>query len=734
MANNNYNPIKHVKFSDIDYFQPPSHPGGSSKPHKNVTDEFRNELLESIQKLSNVPEFQEKTTIAVVELENKATAKSHRPTSIFNDRTCPFFGDIGYAKHLIEITPNGLSALKEKISKGKSKAAIKDISAIKSIKNYEVCINVDQAENALSVRLFRFNSIEQNQRLDHDFELFLKKFDCEWAKHSSNLVRLYRVSGNTKLILQSLPQFAGVQSVISSKCIQLKPMVKAQLGINPPTMLPPIPNEYYPVVAVVDSGISDCPSILPWITGRTSCIANNYKNNEHGTFVGGLITNSFNLNNSDERFPTCQSKIFSVEVLGNDGGDLYSIIQAMYDVAEINPQIKVWNLSLGGSAPVSKHEISTMALMLDEFQDKFNGLCVIAAGNFEEGIRGWPPTEELNDGISTPGDSVRALTVGSVAHIDGFVKNSEPSHFSRKGPVSNYVQKPEIVHFGGNIMINNGQPVTLGINSIDANGNAHHDIGTSFSTPIISSVAANLFDKIGDRATSSLIKALIIHNANLHNNIDDKYKPYYGWGKPQGCNDILSVKDYESTMVFEGKAQKSFEIEKLPFPIPECLRTTDGKVRAEFFITLVYHPELAPQKAFEYCQMDINVGFGKIERTETVKNGEIIEKYEFRSQVPLQNEQHLFETDLVKNGDKWSPVKVYKKRFPRGVDIKDWRLRVSVMDRDGYEAQGVLIPFSIILTLRDIDKEKPVYNEMSQLMDQYNWEVSDLVVENKLQL
>jgi serine protease AprX len=175
-------------------------------------------------------------------------------------------------------------------------------------------------------------------------------------------------------------------------------------------------------------------------------------------------------------------------------------------------------------------------------------------------------------------------------------------------------------------------------------------------------------------------------------------------------------------MVFEGIAQKSFEIEKLPFPIPECLRTHEGKVRAEFFITLVYHPELDPQKAFEYCQMDINVGFGKIE------NGK------FKSQVPLQNEEHLFESDLVKNGDKWSPIKVYKKRFPDGVNIENWKLRVSVMDREGYEAQGVLIPFSIVLTLRDIDKEQPVYNEMSILMDQYNWEVSDLVIDSQIQV
>ncbi len=57
-----------------------------------------------------------------------------------------------------------------------------------------------------------------------------------------------------------------------------------------------------------------------------------------------------------------------------------------------------------------------------------------------------------------------------------------------------------------------------------------------------------------------------------------------------------------------------------------------------------------------------------------------------------------------------------------------------VLDRDGYEAEGVMIPFSIVLTIRDIDKEQPVYNEMAQLMDQQNWEVSNLVVDTQIQV
>jgi serine protease AprX len=95
---------------------------------------------------------------------------------------------------------------------------------------------------------------------------------------------------------------------------------------------------------------------------------------------------------------------------------------------------------------------------------------------------------------------------------------------------------------------------------------------------------------------------------------------------------------------------------------------------------------------------------------------------------------HEYEADLVKSGDKWSPIKVYQSRFPSGVEADNWKLQVKVLGRDGYDAQGILIPFTIVLTIRDVDKEQPVYNEMSILMDNYNWEVSDLVIDNQIRV
>ncbi|MDN3696986.1 S8 family peptidase [Vibrio cortegadensis] len=725
------NPIKHVEFSMEDYVRPKVIPGGKNDPLKNVTEEFRKCLLESLGDVKDQLRLGKSNIgldvcTAIVELEDNATAKSHRPTDIFNEKTCPFFGDAGYGRMLIQVSSDGLEHLKHKILHIKTKGGIKALSAVKSISNYKAPIEQPpEANAAVIVRLFRYSDPFLNQQIDEHFEQTLSKLGCEWQKHRSQSVRLYKVNSNTESLIAKASSLTIIQSAVISNSIAIQPMTSNGIETEHAEISPPDPQVNYPIVGVVDSGVSsNCKPLSQWVVSHNRKVPEPFRDLNHGTFVSGMLSNS-HLYNQDPRFPKCQSKIASVEVLGNNIGDIYDIVNAMYETAETHPEIKVWNLSLGSPEATSMYEISAMALMLDEFQEKYNCLCVIAAGNYVEKMRQWPPSEKLNDGVSSPGDSLRGLTVGSIAHVDGYVKNEEPSPFSRKGPVSNYVQKPDVVHFGGNMLNVGGTAIPLGVNSVCPNGLKRNDIGTSYATPIISNIAANLFHHLGQRATPNLVKALIIHNANmgLPSNFEDEHRPYYGWGIPSDLSTILEVNDYETTLAFEGHAQKSFEVEKLPFPIPDCLRTKDGKVRGEFFITLVYQPELDANQAFEYCQVDVKVGFG-----------EIGEDGSFNSKVPPKKDAHLYEEDLVKNGDKWSPVKVYQKRFPRGVDIENWRLRVKILGRDGYEAEGVQVPFTILLTIRDIDKEKPVYNEMVNLMDAYNWKVSDLTIDNRIKV
>jgi len=724
----NKNPIKHIKFSTKDYFQPKPPRGGKTTYHKDVTPEFIQEIIHSIDVVAD--DLQEKNNnskiacaAVVVELENTAISKSNRPNTVFNDKTCPFFGDVGFSKFLIKATPIGLKALKERILSSKSDSVLAAISTIKSISTFKPRITIDGNSTFYTIRLLRFDDYHTNQRIDREFEEYLNKFSIQWEKFDSEVVCLYRVQLHSDSVNELCKQSVFVQSITSNKAVTEICKQNYDIGSTGVFMSHPEDGDY-PVVGIVDTGVSPfCEPLTPWVCGHLDLVPDTYKEYNHGTFVAGLISNASLLNNSIDDFPKSQAKIFSIEAIGSNGGDLYEIIQALYTVAKNNPNIRVWNLSLGDESPVDITCISEFALLLDEFQDRNNCLCIVSSGNYlSEDCRSWPPVQELDDRVCSPGDSIRALTVGSVAHKDGFVSVGEPSSFSRKGPVSNFVQKPEIVHFGGNLHLDGSHSPEMAICSVGPDGKAAHDIGTSFSAPLVSTIAANLFHQLGERATPSLIKGLLIHSANLKGCTPKEYKEYYGWGVPADVDDILAVSDYETTLVMEGVAKKSFEIEKLPFPIPECLRTDDGKVRAEFFITLAYCPDLDPKKSFEYCQIDLNVGLGKIEGGK------------FNSKVPLQSSTPKYEKDMTKSGDKWSPIKVYHKVFPKGTDIENWKLRLAVLNRDGYEAEGVEIPFSLIVTIRDIDREQPVYNEMSRLMEQYNWEVSDLVIDTRIKL
>lgn len=87
------NPIKHVEFSAEDYYQPDVNGGGSNAPLKKVSDDFREELVSSLTSIKkSLSSSNLDVCTAVVELEDNAIAKSHRPTDIFNERTCPFLG------------------------------------------------------------------------------------------------------------------------------------------------------------------------------------------------------------------------------------------------------------------------------------------------------------------------------------------------------------------------------------------------------------------------------------------------------------------------------------------------------------------------------------------------------------------------------------------------------------------------------------------------------------------
>lgn len=219
------------------------------------------------------------------------------------------------------------------------------------------------------------------------------------------------------------------------------------------------------------------------------------------------------------------------------------------------------------------------------------------------------------DRIIAPADSMRAVTVGSIALKDShssLVKKNEPSPFSRRGPGANFSIKPDLVDYGGNLS-NCHTFYGLGVKGLNPVGEIVERVGTSYSNPRIVNKFASIVDDLVE-PDLLLAKAILIHSARLQSRdlFDRKHEnlQYYGFGMPEtDPEDILLCSDDEITLVFKQKISQGTYLELIDFPYPRSL-IKEGKYYGEIGMTLAYTPILNEQFGNEYCQVNIDASFG----------------------------------------------------------------------------------------------------------------------------
>ena len=250
-------------------------------------------------------------------------------------------------------------------------------------------------------------------------------------------------------------------------------------------------------------------------------------------------------------------------------------------------------------------------------------LFVVAAGNYE-GLprRSWPVVATgLADRLSSPGDSVRALTIGALTHLENaasLVRTGEPAGYSRRGPGPVFTPKPDIVHIGGNTD-GNLDPTDVGVQVLAIDGGFARLCGTSFASPIAAAMAAHTWQALlapnrthAVTVTPNLVKALLIHSAQLNSPERPAIeRRYFGAGMPTVVTDIFYDSDDSFTMLFELDIADTTKWRKAPFPIPSSLMV-DGKFRGEVIITAAYAPPLNPTAGAEYVRFNVDVGFGTL--------------------------------------------------------------------------------------------------------------------------
>jgi hypothetical protein len=754
-------PIKVVFPRQGDY-QLPGGTGGEWEPFVEVTDAFRGQFVRQVEEIRAFFEpafesYQGVPAVAKVKLRQQAVAKTYRPYDLFNDDTCPIIGSNKLGELYVSVQPTGLDRLSQRAQSGHSRKLEAHLSTVERIRPYapEDVLGSKPIQSlqagrkkhapALRFRLFRHPSPSVNKAIDDAFIEIAKEYgiqDYEPMDYAEGL-SVYCLRNVRTQAVEPLVRFVGTQSLSLFPDYRIvRTASRVIANVSATGFPPPEPRREYGVVGLFDSGTDpDNRHLQAWVVDRLDFVPRDRQDNNHGSFVAGLLVHGKRLNNNDPRFPTSSSRIVDVVAFDKDGEiSEYDVLTVLDEGLNRFDYVKVWNLSLAMLGdPCTDQEFSMLASALDERARKRNVLFVVAAGNYPDlPLRSWPPEDPdalgEADRICPPADAVRAITVGSVAHLANSntrVGTDEPSPFSRRGPGPAYLIKPELSQCGGNCD-EDGNYVQTGVISIDASGHIAENIGTSFACPLVSTIAADVQRELStttDSASPTLVKALMVHGAFLKNAPFDRTRLNYdGLGTPPNVEQIINCRQSSATLILQAPVRSRPEFGKRPFPMPACL-SESGKLNCEVFMTLLYDPPLDRGYGVEYCRCNVNASLG------TVVIDPATGKESYNRQVPPYPKELCegYEEELIKHGFKWAPLKLYYRRFMRGPADKEWRLTLDVLNRAEFlpeEDQEVIL----VITIRDPAGQARVYDALVREMNRLNWGAQDLGIRSRARL
>lgn len=749
------NPIAHVAYQSRDLSGVVTQ-GGGSKELVTVTNQLRQALQASVAQAAAeinaealVPDV---PGVMVVRMRDIAVAKSHRPMTLIAEAGMPPAGHGEINEMLVAVNSISLGHLNALIGERNTKAIRANLSAVdgfeawnaqrrlpKSLRQLplaEVLQALRGFNRRLMIKVFSHYTAETTQlvvdRLLHLLRVHELTFTLIDQRVGPPLFLVEMSKAMTPDVLAAILKYQGIRHVRPEPLVLPAGVANRPGPVIAPrfTAAPPTPG--LPTVAVFDSGVDPAGAALgPWVTSRDVYVLPPETDYVHGTAVASLIVDSAGLNGDHPYFPLAACRVHDVCALEANGAPESDLILRLRDALAKQPNIKVWNLSLGG-AEVVDDEFSDFGRELDALSDAFGVLFVVAAGNYtRRPRRGWPAGAiALADRISSPADSVRALTIGAVTHRDNaasLVKTDEPAPYSRRGPGPVFTPKPDIVHVGGNADTHlNADGV--GVHVLAPGVQFDCGCGTSYAAPIAAAMAARTWQNLAlpgrpynVAVSPTMVKALLVHSAQLNSpERGSAERRYYGAGMPGDPDVVLYDSDSSFTMLFELDIVDTMKWRKAPYPIPPSL-LHNGKFRGEVIITVAYAPPLDPSAGAEYVRFNVDVGFG----TFTPNPGG---EPHFKGCVPAEGELGTtgLEAAQIEHGGKWSPVKLYRRRFPKGAAGNIWGLQATILRRAIEPPLAQPLRVVIAVTLRALDGNPNVYDEGRRLLAASNWISQDL--------
>jgi hypothetical protein len=516
----------------------------------------------------------------------------------------------------------------------------------------------------------------------------------------------------------------------------------------------------YPLVGVIDTGI--CQPFGDWVVHRHDFLDDGDLDQFHGSFIAGLLVAGRATNRAIDALELDGCDLVDIPLFParNFGShyrrgfdDFLEEMEAAVREAVTDYSVRIFNLSINITAPVEPDVYSTYAARLDEIQDRYGVLIVNSVGNLptSEWRAPWlrTPSQILQyfagrttpDTISMPCESVRTIAVGALNPPGTGQVALAPTVYTRRGPGLRVGVKPDVAHFGG---VGNSTDLTgTGLMSSDGASNICDAAGTSFAAPLVAKILSTI-DQMTDRTLAPrTLRAFLIHSCETPEplrspRLRDLARQFTGFGRPSDAASMLETDDHSITLVFESRltnGEPRPAILRFGFAWPPSLVDANtGACRGRIRMTLVYDPPVDPAFGAEFARVNLDALLQQ-RQPENRKDG----SPSWRSEVaqgflPKTSNLAIQERLLIQYGLKWWPTKRYQETLPaEGLGhSSQWRLQIESLVRAEASFPTEGIPFTVILTIEDEERRRPVFREMLQELRAQRVDLIDIRVSQRV--
>ena len=464
-----------------------------------------------------------------------------------------------------------------------------------------------------------------------------------------------------------------------------------------------------PVIGVIDTFFDESVYFTEWVDNKDYIsdlekYQNDMNQRDHGTEVTSIIVDGPRMNPwlddgcgrfRVRHFGVCSSRISTIR-----------LVKKIKDIVNENPDIHVWNLSLGTDDEVSRNFVSFDAAALDEIQAKKNVIFVVSGTN---------DNRDNKEGIlrvGSPADSLNSLVVNSVR------RDGKPASYSRKGNILSFYNKPDVSYYGGDYDDRITAYTTYGTEKV---------YGTSFAAPWISRKMCYLIDVMG--MPKEVAKALIIDSAAAwdYKIMTFNSKSIMGYGVvPVDIRKIVETESDEIRFVVYGTSD-SYRTANYAIPVP---KDDENKYPYVARATLCYFPECSRTQGVDYTDRELSLKFGRI----VDDKGKISD---INDNVQDDADSRMDERQSRKEFRKWDNTKfisrIVKNNKPvKSYDDRLWGLSVTSKERLSAQMRSPL-NFGVVVTLKEVNGINRI-EDFIKACTLRGWIVNRIDVQNQLDI